>query len=1627
MNRNPMRIFALLAALAMLSFGLAGCGGDEPAAATTPPAPPPAPPPFQPQPVEVALGENGGNVTLMTTEAGGFTFNGEAFEGGADNPVEGEGGRMYALTLADGTWTAAFLPMEVMVALGTSGESVTLMTTEAGGYMMAGEAFASGGMAMSSAGANYTLTMGEDGMWMAMFMPMTQTVTLGTSGMSVELMSTESGMWMIGDAALMADGSDTYTMGRLRYMLAMGEDGMWRATFMPMTQTVTLGITGDMVTLMSTEDDGWAMGASAVADGYMTTAANGNRYTLTMDEDGMWMAAFAPMAVPVMLGGSGESVTLMTTEAGGFTLSGMAVDDTSTAMNSARERYSLSRGEDGMWMATHMPSRQPVDLGASGMTVMLMTNEAGGWTLDGEIVVSDATIERGMNDATGAMNAYRLTRADGRWTADYEPMSMTIGGTGLQAMAREDGTGYTVGETMSLDASGMGEIIAPDGGMFRVMKDADGMLAGTRYDLDMANDAMSVDAKQTPAGTANAAPTLSSDDRDTAGMNEKNTMLKALGEEFSMGDLLGGGLATEDGANIVAGARAELVKIRDRVAQLVALRRDDGIEQDAFDLQIRLQWGKADTEVTKIFGGTAAGRLERTLSESRVVDAFQRLVDALSSEEAFAAATLANGPDKLQGFDNRNANQASAAFNRLKSTATARLGSMGSTRFGVAVFNSTPNAKNDFKDAEMAQAFAWSTMENVRRAADVQTSGAASYLGRTLAADQAGNLYSGSIEVDVRFTRKAVDGYVTGLARADTQAPWTHSLGGEVDGIHLPTAKLTTRGNWSVEGEGNNVGRLEYLAQAGGEPALDLDPGATFAGQLLGRGDASGDEVIGTWSLAQGSTVLAGGFGAERGPDRPAPGTGVTGDLAKIGKRGDEYATAEMGPTMLAAVAAVADDPGTMDVDETVIARPAIPASKVLDTSNANFKYVPRPRDTPEEAADADADEYVVGNYAFNRALAFDTDAYERTKGNWVSDARKAIEQRLNQLRRVIELDNADASAGDRLFANDQRQRLFNEIQAELAKVFGDSRAAVPESMEGEGDGVAEFYTGVLSREPNPTTEGQWSDHSDYPVNTSGVAEDAGVLAQIEDVLEALGDADAFAGALATGGIFRSAIDPLISSYPSASAIFNRPRGKLQMWTATTDYTRLGAWRHQVSAYAADSLKLQTYERADPDRFELGAFAYSPLDPTAEYASADHRLYPAAGSNQTVSATYAGRTSAAQGDLFYEGAVEARVFWDAGDVAMSQLTVTVTDLADTESGEPLQYGYAGPEADNPDHVLGTVAVESLKWTASVTNDGIVSFESMEPVAVAIDTVTGMPNYRPAYGPYRTLSAAERTTYGPGIIGTATNTGNTYHYAAMSNSEFRIRVGTTSTFWVADPGGGTWTDPFGELTFAGFVGSALAPGDAAYDTAKEQFDKGVEVAIYPKWLIAGIQLRDIDNDVNPPSGTTRSTRILLFADGSTAMMEEWFQYNSAFIGTEGNPPAGYRASLHEGTPLLSERPDLVWNEVGQPWSTRPFPEMDGDESTGVGPADFTGATIGQGAPDMTRAQLAKAFLEAGDYLNIPTNESPAARAATIEGMFVGQDQDGPLGIIGTWTLTGGAFGMGVERGVIRGAFGADIQP
>ena len=1275
----------------------------------------------------------------------------------------------------------------------------------------------------------------------------------------------------------------------------------------------------------------------------------------------------------------------MTTADGGFTLDGEAFvgGAENPVEGEGGRRYVLTLAE-GTWTAAFQPREVVIDLGTSGTTVTLATTEAGGWTRDGEAFSSGTTVQGGTNAATGLTNEYELTLADSTWTPTYRPARMAIAGTGIEATAREDGSGYDAGDD-SLSASGAGEISGPGGAMYRVVKDADGMLAGTRFDSPIVGQPMAVNVQ----GIDNPVPKLSADDRDTAA-DEEDTLLEALGARFSMAGLLDSGAATATGANIVAKARDEIAQLRDYVAQLVALYRDDGISRSVLDGQVDDKWDDADDQLATIFGSGTANRvgnsvtLEREASPARVMAAFDRVVEALSTEEAFAAATLAGGPDAMQGFLTRNAAQAAAAFNRPKSTAPARLRALGSTRFGAATFNETDKAQSGFGDAERVQAFAWATIEATRRASDVQTSGYGFYTGQTHAADQDGNLYSGAIDIEVRFARMAVTGLVTGLARTDTQEPWVHGLGGEVTGIFLPTARLRHAGSWAVTDRSEaNRGRLSFMARAGGWPDQSLDVGSSFSGQLLGRGEAAGSEAIGTWQAVAGSTTLAGGFGATRGLDLDPPGAAVTGDFATIGRTGDVRATLETGP---AALGVVADDTGTTEVDES---RAAVPASTVINTGNSKFKYDPPKKDELVPT------EYVDGAYEPQRAAVLEVDDFESERGNWVAEAHEEITKKLAQLRRSIALDSADASASDSTFANQQRQRLFNEIQAEILQVFGPGRSV--------DSGESEVYTGVLTRYTGTfTATDRWTGadgvfHEDYPVNSSGVAQDAGVLAEIEDVLAALADADAFADGFESGGLFadvNSIADeggsPLIDPYPSPSEIFERPRGKLSIVSAATDFTRLGAWSHQVSANGVSALSAHTYTRDDRGR-ELGAFAYSPLDPTAAYTSATSRLYPARGAAGFVTATYAGETVAAQAELFYKGAVEATVFWDPGTVTDSKIRVTISDLAETETGDTLQIGrYVTDSEGNVGP--GIVDFDSLMWTANIeTADGVVKFSSSDPVRVASSGLGGVA-FKPAYDNQLRFDFAR-------------NSGRDHFYFGTDvDNNVRLEGSTSNDYGVL------------RLTIIRQGGTTRTP--TAEDQAQFELDQAM--LRMPKWVISGPT-----TNTSPSNSHAVDTWVFVFADGSMlqygpqdgtttpnnnpTLKTRWRRA----IGIDPNKvPSSLYAIYISGDPALSAN-------NGEYLFTRPAS------------ADARGYPTGGGAntlghPSMSPSELYAAYLEEGGYTNVEASDV-AALASELEGMFVGQDADGPLGIIGNWSLTGDVFGVGETRGTIRGAFGADFQP
>ena len=474
MNRNRVMRGLGLMALVLLAFGLAGCG-SEPAPVARPPAPPPAPPPFQPQAVEVALGESGDTVTLMTAEGGGFTLNGEAFAGGE---VESENGNKYLLALAEGEWTAAFQePPGIEVMLGEHGGTVIITMTEDGKYFIGEMEITADTMVMGENGQYYTPGLDEEGMWMAVWVkPEAVAVMLGLSGMSVMLQQNEDGSYMIGDTAIESGGMHTADSGST-YTLTMGEDGMWMAAYQaPAPADVMLGDHGGTVMVSRAEDGSYMIGEMAIESGGMVTGANGQNYTLTMDDEGMWSGAWVmPDAVAVMLGDHGGSAMLQLAEDGTYWVGETLIESGGMVSGDNGQDYTLTMDDEGMWMgAWVMPDAVAVMLGDHGGSAMLQLAE------DGTYWVGETLIESGgMVSGDNGQN-YTLTMDDeGMWMGAWvmpDAVAVMLGDHGGSAMLQlaEDGT-YWVGETL-IESGGM--VTGDNGHYYTLTMDDEGMWMG---------------------------------------------------------------------------------------------------------------------------------------------------------------------------------------------------------------------------------------------------------------------------------------------------------------------------------------------------------------------------------------------------------------------------------------------------------------------------------------------------------------------------------------------------------------------------------------------------------------------------------------------------------------------------------------------------------------------------------------------------------------------------------------------------------------------------------------------------------------------------------------------------------------------------------------------------------------------------------------------------------------------------------------------------------------------------------------------------------------------------------------------------------------------------------------------
>ena len=246
---------------------------------------PPPPPPFVPQTITVNLGEHGGPITLRTTQAGGYTRDGQAFTSGTE--VEAENGNRYRVTLSGQTWSAEFLPPDaVEVQLGTSGDTVSITQLEDRSYQADGEPLGEDRIVTADNGNMYRLTLEESG-WMWEFVaPETVTVLLGTSGDMVLITQLEDRTYLADGEPLGEDRIVTANNGNM-YRLTLGDTG-WMWEFVPPDAvTLDLGTSGTTVMITQLEDRSYEVDGQPLADDGIVMAANQNNYRLTLGEHGL--------------------------------------------------------------------------------------------------------------------------------------------------------------------------------------------------------------------------------------------------------------------------------------------------------------------------------------------------------------------------------------------------------------------------------------------------------------------------------------------------------------------------------------------------------------------------------------------------------------------------------------------------------------------------------------------------------------------------------------------------------------------------------------------------------------------------------------------------------------------------------------------------------------------------------------------------------------------------------------------------------------------------------------------------------------------------------------------------------------------------------------------------------------------------------------------------------------------------------------------------------------------------------------------------------------------------------------------------------------------------------------------
>ena len=1212
-----------LACCLLAAAFFAGCRSE------TPPAPPPPPPPapFQPQIVVIDLGTHGGKTTLISTQAGGWTRNGEEITSGTG--VRGENGAGYVLTLSNGQWSSEFvLPDPVSVALGTSGEATLLQPLEDGSFEYDGAPLASGQVRAAPNGSRYRFTLSPNGTWTTEFVPPQPIVVrLGTSNVSVRIRVVEHNRYELNGEPISGGQDWTSENGNI-YRFELASNGIWTASFVSSPPiSVTLGTSGDSVSIQLQESGAYLLDGERLFSGRVVTAANGNRYRLTLRSDRVWVAVFAPPApASVTLGASGIRVSVQALEDGTHELDGQALGSGDVRLTANGNRYRFVLQPGGVWTAEFVaPDPVIVALGNSGDSAQVEIGESRTYLLDGELLTSGQvrTLPNG--------HRYRFIQApSGAWIATYvpEPVEVRLGfhGGTITLTRMEDGS-HQLGTT----AIRSGDTVAGSNDhQYRLIRSGDSWLAeplplvitvllpGTAgsivvsrfedgtYFFDgteiRSGDTVTVNrvvyvltltgaqgtARRetgTPPGPGPPGPpggettfdTLETYIgvrprlRDEEGRGTRaGSMLDINGRMYPLEDLFSDGFI-EDDRTFVDSARGEIANLLTKIEAL--LRIYDG-DSGSIGNEIERLWDDIGDALDDLFPGQGSSLLSADTPKRRnrseidgeeAVDDINDVLDALRSLDDFEDA-LDQGIFSDATIDEDDLEDVFSASQTIEKLG---FGWTENTRFGAYSKRERSRVTSSLSfpaEEEGMGAFAYSPLGRARTS-DLPRRGQARYVGQTIAASGQSDqgIYRGLFELSVRFNTREVSGLISELEDSNGD-PWTYDLA-DVEAIVVPNARLHSS-DGSFESSTGARGHITYNRFLGSSRSQTLS--GDFEGRFLGTGRDAGDAAIGTWELRRGSgTLITGAFGVEYDsidePQRPT--TTPT----------DEGEEAE---TIL-----VTGPDGNGDIE--IAARDA-DGDRIELSASELF---------------SDGSAYVSGQRHF-------------------TISRDLIDKQLQILNVYIRIGDNSSSL---------RNALWDAVNEGLENhVFGPSD---PESLG-----------------------------NSYPTGRSQSARDEEAIETLQDAMTALSSPSRFEDALGEDGVFEGVLgtESSLDRY-DFNAIYDALDYEVRVQFGHTNYARFGAWAKSAQEYAVSGNRQSQPSAEDPD-----VFAYSPLEQAAYRAN--DPIFP-----RGLRATYQGETRAVHQNsdepIFYDGDIALTVEWGESPNGSSAYAV-IRDLVESSSGDP---------------------------------------------------------------------------------------------------------------------------------------------------------------------------------------------------------------------------------------------------------------------------------------------------------------------------------------------------------------------